>query len=175
MYIEHLKQNIFFPQEGINVIAMKFIHTHTHTHTHTQTHMDMSLSRLWEVVKDREAWRAVIHRVAKSWTQLSNWTTYMKEAIGFLKETENSLLNRKLSLHSFLSSCFLPFFWVGIQARPSPRAEGPVEWFPGVLLLSPSALLVCVVGPLHLRLFSSRKLRTGPVGAGDAFPPCCYL
>ena len=70
MYIEHLKQNIFFPQEGINVIAMKF--THTHTHTHTQTHMDMSLSRLWEVVKDREAWRAVIHRVAKSWTQLSN-------------------------------------------------------------------------------------------------------
>ena len=172
MYIEHLKQNIFFPQEGINVIAMKFIHTHTHTHTHT----DMSLSRLREVVKDREAWHAVIHRVAKSWTQLSNWTTtYMKEAVGFPEETEKSLLNRKLSLHSFLSSCFLPFFWVGIQARPSPRAEGPVEWLPGVLLLSPSALLVCVVGPLHLRLFSSRELRTGPVGAGDAFPPCCYL
>ena len=37
--------------------------------------MDMNLSKLWEIVKDREAWHASVHRVAKSQTQLSNSTT----------------------------------------------------------------------------------------------------
>ena len=37
--------------------------------------MSMSLSRLWEMMKRREACSAAVHGVPKSWTQLSNWTT----------------------------------------------------------------------------------------------------
>ena len=34
--------------------------------------MDMSLSKLWKIVKDREAWHFVVHGVARGWTQFSN-------------------------------------------------------------------------------------------------------
>ena len=37
--------------------------------------MDMNLSKLWKIVKNRGAWHAAVHEVAKSWTQLTDWTT----------------------------------------------------------------------------------------------------
>ena len=37
--------------------------------------MGISLSKLWEIVKDMEAWHAAIHGIAKNRTQLSHWTT----------------------------------------------------------------------------------------------------
>ena len=46
--------------------------------------VDMSLSKLQEMVKDREAWHAAVHGVEKSQTQLSDWTTTTNKMKFFL-------------------------------------------------------------------------------------------
>ena len=63
--------------------------------------MGMSLSKLWKLVMDREDWRAAVHGITKSWTQLSNWTEDLDELLFDLRECCGSFvpLSRPLTLY----------------------------------------------------------------------------
>ena len=60
--------------------------------------MDMSLSKLWELVMDREAWRAAVRGATKSETRLNDWTEVINKqtlaAITMLKEEKHNFFNK---------------------------------------------------------------------------------
>ena len=49
-----------------------YLHYQTHLNYSITDSMDMNLSKLWEIVEDRRGWRATVHGVTKSWTELSD-------------------------------------------------------------------------------------------------------
>ena len=82
--------------------------------------MNTSLSKLWEMVKDREAWRAAVHGVANSWTRLSNSST----------TTQPTLYGLLVPAHSRGSVCASRADHLGSPLKnppqhPAPRAPSP--------------------------------------------------
>ena len=97
--------------------------------------IDMSLHKLREIVKDREAWRAAVHGVTKIWTWLSNWITTLMQDIA-LDHLQNLTPGTVPRAHS----CALGWGWLALRSLRWGRRSVPTPcpWPGGQQWSSPS-------------------------------------
>ena len=90
--------------------------------------MDMSLSKLWEMVTDREAWQAEVHGFSKSRTWLSNWTTTnnMSHNFFFLKIWNTSRICVSSLRRGHANLCIVPIL-VFVLPKWAPH-QGLFQW-----------------------------------------------
>ena len=82
--------------------------------------MDMSLSKLWELVMDREAWSAAVHGVSKSQTRLSNWTELNRPT-----EAGDEATYLKMPQGPLHSWCFEGEAWASEEEGMKALSKGP--------------------------------------------------
>jgi len=90
--------------------------------------MDMSLNTLWELMMDREAWRAGVHGVTKSWTWLSNWNELNPKIVIRREENKPQDFSPPPGLYSMKAKHFTDGFSSGIEGNAGRAGESSIKY-----------------------------------------------
>ena len=91
--------------------------------------IDMSLCKLQEMVKDRKAWHAVVHGVAKSWTRLSDWTEQAKPNLHLSASGENPIRTSEAQSDLLLERARSVGIDLFVMPAPPPYSQpAPSNW-----------------------------------------------